>query len=110
MPRHLPASLPSCHPARPPGASLGHWMHEFICCCLACFPRHPLGRDGEKAYDCFSRALDLLGDGAHSGSGAAAGQLPPLAPRSQEAAVEGDVPLPLTTEEVRFSALTWIGR
>lgn len=85
-------------------------MHEFICCCLACFPRHPLGRDGEKAYDCFSRALDLLGDGAHSGSGAAAGQLPPLAPRSQEAAVEGDVPLPLTTEEVRFSALTWIGR
>lgn len=81
-----------------------------LCRCIAALA----GRNGPRAYDYLSQALKLAdaalkhpsGDGSSSASSA----LPPLAPPSPETAVEGDVPPPLTPVEVRYSALTWIGR
>ncbi|KAI7841053.1 hypothetical protein COHA_005281 [Chlorella ohadii] len=72
----------------------------------------PGGRDGGRAYDFLSQALEAadaaLKHAAADGSSSA--PLPPLAPPCPETAVEGDVPPPLTPAEVRYSALTWIGR
>ncbi|PRW45605.1 Sel1 domain-containing [Chlorella sorokiniana] len=74
----------------------------------------PGGRDGARAYDFLSQALELADSAATHASGdgsrSPAAPLPPLAPPSPETAVEGDVPPPLTPAEVRYSALTWTGR
>lgn len=68
------------------------------------------GRDGAVAFDFLSQALDLAEASLAGSDGHAAAALPPLAPPSAETSVEGDVPPLLTAGEVRFSALTWLGR
>lgn len=91
-----------------PSALLRWWCNNPCCRPLAVLP----GRDGARAYDFLSQALKLA-DAAlkhSSGDGSSSAPLPSLAPPSPETAVEGDVPPPLSPAEVRYSALTWIGR
>ena len=73
-----------------------------LLCCAA-------GRDGAKAFDYLSQALDAA-EASLSSSDGAAQHLPQLAAPPPDTAVEGDVPPLLTAAEVRYSALTWIGR
>ena len=102
-----PIQRPPASPAPSPCRKLAHLR--------ACAALLPAGRDGPRAYDYLDKALSLAEaalkqPGASSDGGPAPAPLPPLAPPSPETAVEGDVPPALTPAEVRFSALTWIGR
>lgn len=95
-------------------------VQAAACCSLCALPAGApaafcrAGRDGAKAFDYLSQALELAeaelaGGGGGDGSSAGA-HLPPLAPPTAETASEGDVPPPLSAEEVVYSARTWLGR
>lgn len=101
----LPAGLHTSQSSASKPCSIWRPAAQFIVPCYIC-TCYAAGRDGEKAYDCFSRAIDLLGDVPTT----AGHQLPPLSQPCVETSVEGDVPLPLSADEVQFSALTWMGR
>ena len=77
-------------------------LRTGLTCCAA-------GRDGAKAFDFLSQALDAA-DASLSSSDGSSQQLPELAAPPPDTAVEGDVPPLLSAAEVRYSALTWIGR
>ena len=66
------------------------------------------GRDGARAFDFLSQALDAAEAALAHGDGSPA--LPPLAPASPDTATEGDLPPLLSAADARFSALTWLGR
>lgn len=108
----VPQDHPAAFKAYASAAALGSAEGALRCGIHYFEGTAPGGRDGARAYDFLSQALELA-DAAlkhNSGDGSSSAPLPPLAPPSPETAVEGDVPPPLSPAEVRYSALTWIGR